>query len=269
MPRILPALDHDRCALVGMVHLLPLPGSPAWTEPVQKILDHAARDAERLIEGGCDALIVENMSDLPYLRGEVRPETLAAITLAVDRVARMGRPVGLQILAGANRQALGVAAVAPVAFLRVEAFAYGHLADEGWMDACAGELLRARRDLGLQTAIWADVQKKHAAHAATADLSIQDLARGAAFCGADALIATGLSTGLPVDPQHLQAMRAAGLPVAVGSGVNAASAAILAASADALIVGSDLKERGDWRAPVDPLRVRAVRAAMDGAAGGR
>ena len=174
-------LETERCALVGMVHLLALPGSAGWGGSRNAILDAAMRDGERLCEGGCDALLVENMGDLPYLRGRVEPETLATMAVAVAGLGDLGRPLGVQLLAGANREALGVAVATGADFIRVEGFAYGHLADEGWMDACAGELLRARASLGADVKIWADIQKKHASHAITADLSLADLARGHAF----------------------------------------------------------------------------------------
>ena len=180
------------CLLIGMVHLKPLPGSPGWGQNLSAVMDAAIRDAERLKAGGCDALLVENMGDVPYLRGRVEPETVAAMAVAIDRLKHLGLPLGVQILAGANREALGVAVATGARFVRVEAFAYGHVADEGWMDACAGSLLRARTALGAQVEVWADVQKKHAAHAMTADVSLEDLARGHAFNGADALVVTGL-----------------------------------------------------------------------------
>lgn len=254
--------ERGRCALVGMVHLRPLPGSPGWDGDMSAILRGAVADADALIAGGCDALIVENMGDLPYLRGRVDPETIAAMTLATHAVSQRGVPTGVQVLAGANREALGVAVAAGAHFLRVEAFAYAHVADEGLLQACAGELLRARRALSADISIWADVQKKHAAHALTADLSIGALAEGHRFCGADALIVTGASTGHPTDPAVLAEAATAGLPVAVGSGVTPDNAGALAGAA-ALIVGSYLKEDGDWRRPVDPARVGAVRRAID------
>lgn len=262
----------DRCLLVGMVHLLPLPGSPRWGGSMAAMLEAAARDAEALVAGGCDAIIVENMGDLPYLRGAVPPETVAAMALGTARVVQVsGLPCGVQVLAAANREALGVALAAGARFVRAEAFAYAHVADEGWLDACAGELLRARRALGAdgprpedRVAIWADVQKKHAAHAVTADLSLADLAAGAAFSGADALVVTGTHTGAATHIEHLRAVKSAGLPVAVGSGVTPADAARLAAVADALIVGSWIKEDGDWRRPVDRARVATLRAALTG-----
>jgi len=261
-----PLFDLERCALVGMVHVPALPGSPRWGGDMAAVLGAAVRDAEALLAGGCDALIVENMHDLPYLRGAVGPETVAAMALATARVVACGAPTGVQVLAGANREALGVALAAGASFVRAEAFAYAHVADEGWLDASAGELLRARRALGADVAFWADVKKKHAAHAVTADLSLADAARGTAFCGADALIVTGSETGRAADPDDVVAAREAGLPVAVGSGVTEANAAAFAERADALIVGSWLKQDGDWRRPVDPARVRRLVAAMRGSA---
>jgi membrane complex biogenesis BtpA family protein len=250
-----------------MVHLRALPGSPGWAGSMQDVLAAALRDARALVEGGCDALLVENMGDLPFLRGRVEPETVAACALAVGAVVALGRPVGVQLLAAANREALGVAVATGASFVRVEAFAYAHVADEGWLDACAGELLRARAALGAQRVqVWADVKKKHAAHAVTADLSLADAARGAAFCGADAVVVSGAHTGAPTSPDDVEAARAAGLPVVVGSGVSPADAGRLAARAQALVVGTSLKAGGDWRAPVDVERVRALRRAMDSSA---
>lgn len=258
-----PLFPHlDRAALVGMVHLPPLPGSPRWAGSMADVLASARRDAEALLTGGCDALLVENMGDLPYLRGGVAPETTAAMAVATAAVVALGAPTGLQVLAGANREALGVAAATGAGWIRAEAFAYAHVADEGWMDACAGPLLRARAALGAKVAIWADVRKKHASHAVTADQSLADLARGTAFCGADALVVTGVATGAPTALADVEEAASAGLPVAVGSGVTAQDAPTLARAAHALIVGSWLKEGGDWRAPVSEERVRALARAV-------
>lgn len=256
---------RGRAAFIGMVHLEPLPGSPGWRGDLSTLLAAAERDADALRDGGCDALIVENMGDLPYLKGRVGPETVAAMTLAVERVVRRGLPVGVQVLAGANAEALGVALAAGAGFIRAEGFAYAHVADEGIIDACAGPLLRRRRALGAPVAVWADVQKKHAAHAITGDLSIAELAHGAVFCGADVLVVTGRATGAKTALDDVRAVAGCGVPVVVGSGVTPDDAAALGAVADGLVVGSWLKYDGDWRSPVDPRRVERLREALDDA----
>ncbi|MCA9514044.1 MAG: hypothetical protein KC635_03805, partial [Myxococcales bacterium] len=199
-------------------------------------------------------------------RGRVEPETVATMAVAASRVAAFGAPFGVQVLAAANREALGVAVASGARFIRAEAYAYAHVADEGWLDACAAELARARAALGADVAFWADVKKKHAAHAVTADLSLADVARGHAFAGADALVVTGSETGRPTSLDDVDAAREAGLPVIVGSGVTPENARAFVGRADAVIVGSWLKEGGDWRAPVDVARVRAVASALRGSA---
>jgi membrane complex biogenesis BtpA family protein len=247
----------DRTALVGMVHLEALPGAPGWKGSLDEVLEAARRDARTLRKGGCDALLVENMGDLPWLKGRVPPWTTAAMTLAVQAVLEEGLPVGVQVLAGANEHSLGIAVATGASFVRVEGFAYGHVADEGWIEACAGQLLRARAMLGSDVEVWADVQKKHAAHAVTGDISLEDLACGHAFNGADAVIVTGGTTGEPPTRDDVLSMRRSGVPVVVGSGVSPHTAPALG-DADAWIVGSWLKEGGDWRRPVDIQRVRTL-----------
>lgn len=47
-------------------------------------------------------------------------------------------------------------------FVRAEGFVFGHVADEGIMESCAGELLRYRCNIGAQDIlVFADIKKKH------------------------------------------------------------------------------------------------------------
>lgn len=261
-------LEHARRTtplLVGVVHLLPLPGSPGWRGSMSEILDQADREAAIYRESGLSAIIVENMHDVPYLRGHVHPETTAAMAVAAAQVKRRAQdiPVGVQLLAGANREALGVAIAANLDFIRVEAYAYAHVADEGILEACCGELTRVRAALGRQDIeILADVQKKHAAHALTSDLDLVDLAVGTEFCRADGLIVTGATTGAPPPPDDVSRVRAATrLPVLIGSGITPDNVADFQA-ADGFIVGSFFKQGGRWTNPVDRERVRALVDAL-------
>lgn len=261
--------EHQKndCAFIGMVHLGALPGTPENHLGMHEILDNALRDAENLVLGGCDALLVENMADLPYLNGHVGPEIVAAMAIAVDRiVSRFNLPVGVQVLAGANEEAMGVATCAGAAFIRAECFAYSHIADEGMMNASAAKVLRLRKALGSHVRVWADVQKKHSCHAITGDARLEDLAHGFAFCGADTLIVTGVSTGCEAHIEDVAKVRPAGLPVVIGSGITVDNAAKFAAKADGLIVGTSIKKDGNWRLPVERQRVTAIAHAIAGVA---
>lgn len=265
----LPASELPR--LVGMIHVGALPGTPAAREPVAAIAARAAEEARMLEDAGFDAIMIENMHDLPYLPREVGPEIVAGMTVVATAVrAATDVPLGVQVLAGANRAAMAVAHAAGGSFIRAEGFAYAAVADEGLLaEADAGPLLRYRRSIGAGgVAVLADVRKKHSSHAITGDLDLAEWVRGSIFAGADGLIVTGASTGSPVDPDELRAAReAAGrTPIWVGSGATASSAtALLGAGIHGIIVGTAIKGDGDWRAPVDPARATAfVRAARGG-----
>ncbi len=251
--------QKNRCALIGMIHLGALPGTPGSCKSVSQIMDDALFDAEALVKGGCDALLVENMADLPYLNGHVGPEIVACMTMAVDRVVnRFSLPVGIQVLAGANCEAMAIASCAGASFIRAECFAYAHIADEGMMNASAAEVLRLRKLLGSNVKVWADVQKKHSCHVITSDTTLENLAHGFEFCGADALIVTGVSTGCAANINDIAKAKVAGLPVVIGSGIDVSNIAAFGAQADGLIVGSWIKKDGFWRNPVDQARVRAL-----------
>jgi hypothetical protein len=94
------------------------------------------------------------------------------------------------------------------------------------------------------------------------DLGLKELAEGHVFSGADALIVTGRATGNPTDLEDLQAVKSAGVPTLVGSGVTPDNAAMLAEFADGLIVGSWLKREGNWRNPVEQTRVRTLKTRL-------
>ncbi|MFZ4575944.1 MAG: BtpA/SgcQ family protein [Phycisphaerales bacterium] len=249
--------------LIGMVHLLPLPGSPGSRDSVRAIADRAAEEAKVLASEGFAGIIVENMHDRPYVNAPHAPETVAAFAVcaAAVRAAAPGVRLGVQVLSFGHREALAVAIACEAQFIRVENFVYSHVADEGLLpDAAAGGLLRVRRALGAERVqVYCDLKKKHASHALTQDLSIGDTAKGAEFFGADGLIVTGAFTGTPADPGDLESVRGASpLPLLVGSGVTPEQLPSLLSLADGLIVGSFIKRDGVWSNPVDPARCREL-----------
>src|SRR5574342_984589 len=111
-----PLFPHPK-PIIAMIHVGALPGTPASAMSVRELIELAAREARMYLEGGVDGIAIENMHDLPYLRGGVGPEIVAAMTLlgqAVKSESRRspsgdGLPVGIQILAGANVEAIAVA----------------------------------------------------------------------------------------------------------------------------------------------------------------
>ena len=254
-------------ALVGMVHLPALPGTPRSTATVDEIVGRAVAEARLLQEAGFDAVALENMHDVPYLRHDVGPEIVAAMTAAAAAVrAAIGLPLGLQVLAGANHEAVAIAHATGCAFVRAEGLLFAAVADEGWMDAEAGPLLRYRRSIGAaNVAVLTDIKKKHSSHAVTADLPIEEVARAAEFFGLDGVVVTGEATGRATDLAELERCRGATrIPLVCGSGTTPENVAAVLIHADAAIVGSWIKREGTWANEPDPDRARALVAAARG-----
>jgi membrane complex biogenesis BtpA family protein len=269
-PRSAQSIFGRERALVGMVHLAALPGSPRATLSPREVARRAVDEARLLADAGFDAILLENMHDAPYLAREVAPETVAAFARAACEVrAAVSVPLGVQVLAGANRAALGIALAAECAFIRAEGFVFAAVADEGLLErADAGPLLRARRALGPDAeriAILCDIKKKHSSNSITADTSLAEHAHAAEFFGADGVIVTGTATGFTTPIADLEAARlACGIPVLAGSGTNAGNVRGVLAAAHAAIVGSDLKHDGRWWNPLDPARIEAFMRAARG-----
>jgi uncharacterized protein len=199
------------------------------------------------------------MHDVPYLRGEVGPEIVAAMTAIANEVksqVKTDLPVGIQILAGANIEAMAVAHAAGLDFIRAEGYAYAHVADEGLIQASAAKLLRYRRMIGAERVeVWADVKKKHSAHAITADVSLGATAHTVEFMGADCVIVTGSVTGEPPSTTDVKEAKAnCRIPVILGSGISADNITEFYNEADGFIVGTAFKVDGQWSNTIDPSR---------------
>ncbi len=232
-----------------MIHVGALPGTPRNSASVNKIIEQAVAESIILVEEGIDVVMIENMHDRPYANRCVGPEIVAAMTAIANEIRQnIKNPVGIQILAGANKEALAVALAARLDFIRAEGFVFGHLADEGWMNSDAAELLRYRKQIGAEhIQIYTDIKKKHSSHEITSDISISETAKAAEFFLSDGIIVTGVSTGEEASLEEVKQVKdSVKLPVIIGSGIDTNNIQKYWDFADAFIVGSSLKTRGRW-----------------------
>lgn len=245
-------------SIIGMVHVEALPGTPRNSKKIETIVSNAIRDAGILASEGVDAIMIENMHDRPYLNRNAGPEIVAAMTAVATQLRNnLKIPLGIQILAGSNKESLSVALAAGFNFIRAEGFVFGHLADEGMMNSDAGELLRYRKHIGAEhILIFTDIKKKHSSHSISNDISIADTAKAAAFFLSDGVIVTGSSTGIKASLEEVKSVKnATNLPVIIGSGIDTENIHEYWDYADAFIVGSYLKRNGNWENAVDKCRV--------------
>jgi membrane complex biogenesis BtpA family protein len=254
-------------AVIGMIHLRALPGSPRWAGSMDAVIQGALDDARALAEGGVAALLVENHGDMPFAPVRVDAATVAAMAVAVHVVrAAVPLPIGVNVLKSDALSALAVASATGAVFIRVNVHVGAVVADQGLLQSTSYESLRYRRLLGLDIKILADVQAKHAVPLAPVPIEMETrdaVARGLA----DGLVVTGVATGEPTAMADLKKVRGAApeMPLLVGSGATADNAAELLSVADGLIVGTSVKRDGVLANPVDVARVRRLVDAARGA----
>jgi membrane complex biogenesis BtpA family protein len=244
--------------VIGMVHTAASPGTPKFCGSVQDIIDKAVMEAKIYEEAGLDAIIIENMHDVPYLMRKVGDEVVSTLTVVANRVKNeISLPIGIQVLAGANKQALAIALAAGLDFIRAEGFVFSHIADEGLMNSDAAELMRYRRAIDAsEIKVFCDIKKKHSSHALTNDVDIIEFAHTAEFFLADGLIVTGSSTAKAANIAEVENVKnVSKIPALIGSGLTADNIKEYWAAADGFIVGSYFKQNGYWENDIDPNRV--------------
>ena len=231
-------------AVIGMIHLPPLPGY-AGSPGIDDVVAQAVADAATLAACGFDGALVENEYDRPH-SVEASAATVASMTTATLAAVRAAPAikVGCEILLNDPKASLQVAYDAGATFIRSDYFVDSMTRPEYGEFAIDPDSLLAHRDaLGADDVlILADIQVKYATM-----LRPRPLAESAALAcdkGADAIVVTGTASGDAPLLDHLtQAMKAAEayeVPVLAGSGVNEENVARVLECCDGAIIGTAL-----------------------------
>jgi uncharacterized protein len=257
--------------VIGVIHLLPLPGSHRFGGNMEPVFERAEQEAAALSSGGVHGIIVENFFDAPFAKNRVDTATACALALVAKRIRTVSNlPIGINVLRNDGMSAIAVAAAADAQFIRVNVYTGAMLTDQGIIEGEAHELLNYRRLLGAdkKIRIFADVMVKHASPL-TPYADIRLIAKDTVHRGmADAVIVSGTGTGSAPDMGDLEAVREA-LPdtlIFIGSGADKDNASRLLGTADGVIVASSLKRQGKLENPVDVDRVRTFVNLVKGAA---
>ncbi|MBU8871490.1 MAG: BtpA/SgcQ family protein [Gemmatimonadales bacterium] len=234
-------------AAIGMVHLLPLPGSPLWMGDLEVVRNRALADATALTQAGFRAAMVENFQDVPFFPGRVPAVTVAAMTAVIVDILRKFPDLllGVNVLRNDVQAALGIAAATGANFVRVNVHVGEAVTDQGTIRGQACRTLRLRKDLGVErVGILADVRVKHARPLVERPLAEE--ARDLRLRGlADCIIVSGPATGQGADPEELRLLRQAlpDCPLLVGSGMTSENVSQFRPWADGYIVGTSLREQ--------------------------
>ncbi len=253
-------LAEKRPVVIGMLHLPPLAGSPRFGGDWPALKNAVLADAEALIGGGVQALMIENFGDAPFFPQRVPAETVAQMSALAGLVrSQTDLPLGINVLRNDGQSALAIAQAVGAKFIRVNILCGARVTDQGLIQGIAHDLLRDRVRLGAENiAILADVDVKHSAPLARQPLQ-QEVADLIERGGADGLIVSGHSTGQATSAAEVGEVQslADNVPVFVGSGVSEDNLADFPPAVAGFIVGTAFKHDGRPANPVDKNRVQS------------
>ena len=247
--------------LIGMVHALPLPGSPSYRPPTGAIVERAVEDAVQLEECGFDALLVENYGDAPFFADRVPPVTVASLARVVSAVrAAVDIPVGVNVLRNDAIAALSIAAACDARFIRVNVLSSMMYTDQGPIVGQAARLsrLRAALDPGDRGAGRSVREARHSPARPPHRGCGSPISGTGQWRTASSSPGAAPASRRTMDMIHQVRQAVPDTRLLVGSGVDTESVASLLRTADGVIVGTSIKEEGDVRRPVDPARARAL-----------
>lgn len=246
-------------AVLGMVHLQPLPGTPFHRDgEFPRILETAVASARALHDGGADGCLVQTVDRVYTTADESDPARTAAMALVVQAIARATGEdfrIGVQLMRNALRASLAVAKVAGGSFIRAGALVGATLGTHGLVQADPLAVMEYRRKIdAMDVRVIAEVDSMHF-NWFGGEKTTAEVARAAGYVGADAV-----SLGHPDDDTTLEMIAAVRravprLPVFLAGHTHHGNAARMLAAADGAFVGTCL-ESGGWGGRIDVEKVR-------------
>ena len=252
-------LGNRNKAVISMCHIGALPGAPLYDSDggMDKLIEGAISDIEKLQAGGVDAIMFGNENDRPYLL-KGTPESIAAMTAVVTAC----KPV-LNVPFGVNylwdpEASVSIAVATQARFVR-EIFTGVFASDMGvWAPDCA-TASRQRRNLDRQDLKMLFNINAEFAHSLD-QRPIELRAKSAVFSSlADAILVSGPITGQPAEGSDLRKVaETVGemVPVFANTGVNIDNVKDVMSVASGCIIGTHFKVDGDTWNPVDGERVK-------------
>ena len=245
--------------VIGMVHLLPLPGTPFYQEEnMERALEKAVADATALYHGGADGCLIQTVDRVYPAEDEADYARVAAMAAIAKAVADATGPefhIGVQIMLNALKASIAVAKVCGGSFVRCTALVGATLSASGIVEANPLDVLTYRAHLGAQhIKLIAEVNSMHFRW--LGDKPTAEVARMAARVGADAVEVAHPDEAINASLVREIKQAMPRLPVILGGHTTHENVARRLAEADGVFVGTCLKAEG-WDGRVEEERVRA------------
>lgn len=258
-----------RKAVLGMVHLPPLPGTPFHEDgSFSQIIDVAVSSALALAEGGANGCLVQTVDRVYYPGEDSDPARTAAMALVVNAIARVTGDdfqIGVHLMRNALKASLAVAKVADASYIRASALVGATLTPHGMVEGRPLEVMEYRAKINAgHIKIIAEVESMHFRWLG-GDKPVAEVARAAVSSGANAVALADRDEARVLETIASIREAVPAVPVILAGYTTHQNAARLLAAADGAFVGSCL-ESGGWGGPIDAGRVRAYMDIVDGLA---
>ena len=267
MSRLLTLLQDGARPVIGMVQLPALPGSSRYQGgSLSEVLKTAMAETQALVGVGVDALIVQNLGDLPVDHKATHAQ-VAWMTRACAWVAEEAQvPVGLNFLENDVEAMFACASAAELDFVRIKVFVGVMITPSGAESGAAFRAQKARHDLRAerQIAILADVHDRTGVPLGGRAID-EDIREAVDLGGADALVLTGSNFEESMEYLATGKRKSPHTPRVLGGSATASNIRQVFQVADGAIVSSSLKDSGSAFGKIDPIKagefMEAVRIA--------
>lgn len=265
MSELLELVKGGTKPVVGMIQLPALPGG-AWYrgESFASVLDAGMSEAVILADNGVDALMVQNLGDIPVAMHATKAQVAWMTRVAAEIRNRLKKPVGLNLLENDAEAMFAIASAADADFVRIKIYVGAMMTPFGIETAQAHAAIKARTSWNAgHVAIFADVHDRTGVPLATGGFE-EDVEFALRLGGADGLVLTGKSYAGTIDLVDRARGKYPQVPILVGGGVTAANWSEAVAKADGAIVSTSMKGTGSAVGRFVPEKVREFMTAAKG-----
>lgn len=235
--------------LIGMVHL---PCLQYWGESnLDQLIAYTIEETRKLETAGFNAVMIENYNDSPFTKNRVGDDILVKLAIILHEVKKhVGIKIGLNILRNACTQAMTVASVLDIDFIRCNIFESAYVTDQGIIESEAVKVIEIKNKLNSDVKIMADIFVKHATP--LANFAITDAAENVIRREkADYVIVSGTKTGSQADFTQIDSLNEIDIYPIIGSGMTEDNLSLFAGKIAGMIVGTSIKEGSKTTNPID------------------
>ncbi|MBX2861082.1 MAG: BtpA/SgcQ family protein [Vampirovibrio sp.] len=253
--------------ILGVIQLLPLPGSSGWNGRLEEVIVQAQQEATALASGGVDGILLENYYDSPHNRHRIDVAgAVAMATVAREIRALVELPIGISVLENDPETALSIALSVDAAFIRVQVLVGTLISESGLIEGKLTPLVATLQRLKIdpQPKILVDITKNNIVPAAQREAPwVSPLAYISQVV--TSVTKHGVADGLIVSEQELSPENVAqlgdmtDLPIMVGKELLPDQAAEYYGAGSGIILGAGFKKTPingmDFRTTIDVTRV--------------